>query len=847
MQKREQHIIKGQVQGVGFRPFIFKLAMQHALTGFVQNTPQGVLIEIQGTAQNITQFNLDFAKKLPPLARISDHAKQEIAPLANEKQFEIILSKQGSHEGHSVLVSPDVAICADCKKDMFAKTNRRYAYAFTNCTACGPRYTITKSIPYDRPVTTMGCFPLCENCHAEYTNPLDRRFHAQPNACADCGPHIWLTDGTEKKGRTDETGEAGSETENPPYLPRHQNILAENNAAIFQAVNYLMQGKIVAIKGLGGFQLACSAFDEKAISALRQRKNRPDKAFAIMVKDLKTAKELACLDENAEKLLTSPSAPIVLCPAQKTALPKSIAPDTHRIGIMLAYTPLHLLLFSPELLAEQAALQAPVQAPKALIMTSANQGGKPICIQNRLALQDLKDIADYYLFHDRDILIRVDDSVCLSLDNENTLPDNNNSLPQTIFFRRARGYVPTPVRFPDNANYLSSVFATGTFLKNTFTFTKENEAYQSQHIGDLDNLEVLDFFEDTAKHLQKLLEVKPVKTATDLHPDFPSTHIAEEYSQQNNLPLEKIQHHISHAYAVLAEQKQLCSSPYFALILDGTGLGYDKTIWGGEIFYLFAKEKRHYRLASLSPIALIGGDKANFEPWRIAFAYHKKAQEKGYLTKDDIFPFYRKNEYLEPLQQCELMLEKNINCPLSSGCGRLFDAVSALLEICTHTSYEGQAAIKLETRAFSSASTKCIEIPLRISENTKKQIMQEIEEQKPASSYEPYLVIDTVYLYAELFKLLQAGTSPDDIAGIFHNSLAHALSQCLVLIKKEFSSPAQKELPNLIFGGGVFNNELLLRALYKELSPHFTLLFPQQSPVGDASVSLGQAFYSSLQ
>lgn len=836
MQKREQHIIKGQVQGVGFRPFIFKLAMQHALTGFVQNTPLGVLIEIQGTAQNIAQFNHDFEKKLPPLARISEHTKQEIFLKKSEKQFEIIHSDQGSHEGHSVLVSPDVAICADCKKDMFTKTNRRYSYAFTNCTACGPRYTITKSIPYDRPVTTMGCFPLCENCNAEYTNPLDRRFHAQPNACADCGPHIWLTDGTE------------SAAENPPYLPEHQTILAENNAAIFQTIQYLMQGKIIAVKALGGFQLACSAFDEKAVLTLRQRKNRPDKAFAVMVKDLETAKELAHIDENAEKLLTSPSAPIVLCPAKKSALPESIAPDTHRIGIMLAYTPLHLLLFSPELLAEQTALQVPVQAPKALIMTSANQGGKPICIQNRQALQDLKDIADYYLFHDRDILIRVDDSVCLSLeDAKNTPLANNNSLPKTIFFRRARGYVPTPVRFPDNAHYLSSVFATGTFLKNTFTFTKENEAYQSQHIGDLDNLEVLDFFEDTVKHLQKLLEVKPVKTATDLHPDFPSTRIAEEYSKQNNLPLEKIQHHISHAYAVLAEQKELCSSPYFALILDGTGLGYDNTVWGGEIFYLFAKEKRHYRLASLSPIVLIGGDKANFEPWRIAFAYHKKAREKGYLTKDDIFPFYCKDEYLKPLQQCGLMLEKNINCPMSSGCGRLFDAVSALLGICTQTSYEGQAAIKLETEAFLSKNTTCIEIPLHVCQERKEQILQEIQENKSASSYEPYIEIDTIYLYAELFKLFQAGTAISDIARIFHNSLAHALSRCLTVLKKEFSLFTHNDLPKLILGGGVFNNELLLRALYKELSPHFTLLFPEQSPAGDASVSLGQAFYSSLQ
>lgn len=827
MQKREQHIIKGQVQGVGFRPFIFRLALANSLTGFVQNTAKGVLIEIQGTKEQINRFNLDFKQKLPPLAKISEHQKQEIDPHALEKQFEIIHSEQSGHKGHSVLVSPDVAICADCKNDMFTKTNRRHAYAFTNCTSCGPRYTITKSIPYDRPVTTMGCFPLCEACHIEYTDPLDRRFHAQPNACADCGPHLWLSDGEKNT------------SQNPPYLPQEQNILAENKQALLQTISYLNQGKIIAVKGLGGFQLACDAFNGSAVEELRKRKNRPHKAFALMVKDLESAKEIAHINSKTEELLTSPSAPIVLCPAKNSGLPENIAPDTHRIGIMLAYTPLHLLLFSPQTLEENTKLRA----PKALIMTSANQSGKPICIKNRQALRDLREIADYYLFHDRDILIRVDDSVCLALNAEDT---EQETLPNPIFFRRARGYVPSPVRFPDNANYLSSVFAAGTLLKNTFTFTKGNEAYQSQHIGDLDNLEVLDFFEETTKHLQKLLEVEPQKTATDLHPDFPSTHLAETFSQTHNIGLEKVQHHISHAYSVLAEQNKLSEHPYFALILDGTGLGYDKTVWGGEIFYLFAREKRHYRLASLNPIALIGADKANFEPWRIAFAYHKKAQEKGYLAEDDIFPFYNKPEYQSQLSQCELMLEKNINCPLSSGCGRLFDAISALLEICTQTSYEGQAAIRLEEYAFSGKTDTIIKIPLHCDQENKKLILQEMQEKKPTSSYQPYIEIDTVYLYAELFKLLQKNTKRADIAQIFHTSLAHALNECLTLLKKEFYL-ANPNSCKLIFSGGVFNNEILLRSLYRKLSPEFQILFPQNTPPGDACISLGQAFYTALQ
>lgn len=904
MEKREQHIIRGQVQGVGFRPFVYKIAMENSLCGFVQNTPKGVCIEIQGNEENIAKFNLDFHQKLPPLARISSHEKTEI-PLQNDKTFAIIHSEQGEHTGHSVLVSPDVAVCADCKKDMFDPQNRRYGYAFTNCTSCGPRYTITKSIPYDRPVTSMGCFPLCPDCHKEYTNPLDRRFHAQPNACAACGPHIWLSDGKTKS-------ETAEQTQNPPYLPQNQNILAADNEALIQCISLLNQGKIIAIKGLGGFQLACSAFDEKAVRELRRRKNRPHKAFAIMVKDLETAKELAHISKEAEELLTSISAPIVLCPA-KGGLPHSIAPDTRRIGIMLAYTPLHLLLFSPDVLQKNSKLQA----PKALIMTSANQGGKPICIKNRQALQDLKDIADYYLFHDRDILIRVDDSVCLALsqnaahaentDNTKALQTNlspaafskfscpssqsPNQLPQTVYFRRARGYVPSPVSFPENENYLTSVFATGTFLKNTFCFTKEKEACPSQHIGDLDNLEVLDFFDETAKHLQKLLEVKPQKVLTDLHPDFPSTHAAEDYSQKHGIPLEKVQHHIAHAYSVLAEQKQLHDTPYFALIMDGTGLGYDNSIWGGEIFYLFAKEKRYYRLASLSPIALIGGDKANFEPWRIAFAYHQKAQEKGYLKETDSFPFSQNPEYAAPLTQCSLMLEKNINCPESSGCGRLFDAISALLNICTHTSYEGQAAIKLEDIAFSGSTAEYIEIPLHQNPAAIQKTRQAIQEKKQPDDFAACVEIDTVFLYAELFKLYQAQRTAADIAKIFHNSLARALADCLSLLNKNFPSE------QLILSGGVFNNEILLRNLYREIdrisehgasvcpcghnghdspaektrseqntqktainntqnpspvppavhaAPKLKILFPQNTPVGDACISLGQAFFGAL-
>lgn len=819
MQKgREQHIIRGQVQGVGFRPFVYRIAAENNLTGFVRNTPLGVQIEVQGLISDLQAFNRDFSEKLPPLAKIFSHEQKQTELLDGETEFQIIHTEQGGHTGHSVMVSPDVAICSECRQDILDKKNRRHAYAFTNCTSCGPRYTITKSIPYDRPVTTMACFPLCEKCTEEYISPLDRRFHAQPNACAECGPVLWLTDGKQGSG-----GEGD--------VPKNQNILAQDTKALLETVKLLNQGKIVAVKGLGGFQLACDAYNEQAVEELRRRKNRPDKAFAVMVKDIEAAREIAYVSEEAEKLLTSVSAPIVLCRAKENCLPAGIAPDTRRIGIMLAYTPLHLLLFSPDVLEENTVLTA----PKALVMTSANEGGKPICIKNRQALHDLADIADYYLFHNRDILIRVDDSVCLVLENA-----RENGLPQAVYFRRARGYVPSPVIFPKNISYLQSVYATGTFLKNTFAFTKSGEAYQSQHIGDLDNLEVLDFYDETSNHLQKLLEVTPQKVLTDYHPDFPSTHIAEAFSLENNVPLEKVQHHIAHAYSVLAEQEEISDSPYLAVVLDGTGLGLDRTVWGGEVFYVYAKEKRWYRLARLSPVALIGGDKASYEPWRIALAYHRKAQEKGYLCEEDVFSYAENAEYARQVEQCLLMLEKNINCPQSSGCGRLFDAVSALCGICSKTSYEGQAAIRLENYAFMSDCKDIAEIPCHVSREILEKRLTEIQTKSESTDYVPVLEMDTVYLYAQLYKMLAAGKSKEDIAVIFHNSLAAGLIRCLDLLAADFPSE------NLILSGGVFNNEILVRKLFAALKEKYRILFPSQTPVGDAGISLGQAFYGAM-
>ena len=505
--QRKRIIVRGRVQGVGFRPFIYRLAHDAGLTGFVENSSSGVIIEIQGTETCLAFFEENFERRLPPLACITDRQESAI-PTTSEDSFVIRASSQSVHAGHSVLVSPDIALCTACRSDMTTAGNRRRGYAFTNCTDCGPRYTITRSIPYDRTVTSMACFPMCGRCREEYGDPLDRRFHAQPNACPQCGPRLWACDAD---GRN----------------------LANGNDAIALCVRTMMTSHaIAAIKGMGGFQLACNAFDAIAVETLRKRKNRPHKALAVMVENIAAARVLAEITPTAEMLLASPAAPIVLCKKRTDCtLPENLAPDTDRIGIMLPSTPLHLLLFRPDLLddTDGRSGRKNVPAPKALVMTSGNAGGEPICLRNRDAADALKAIADLFLFHDRDILVRVDDSVVLPSE-------------PPVFFRRARGYVPSPVAFagqhhdaaalgssctlrrsaadlpmikgqelvnsqPRAEASAISVLGFGAQLKSTFCLTRGREAFVSQHIGSLEHESQASFFKETLEHLQKLLEV----------------------------------------------------------------------------------------------------------------------------------------------------------------------------------------------------------------------------------------------------------------------------------------------------------------------------------------------------
>lgn len=769
--------ITGQVQGVGFRPFIYKTALKYKLSGHVLNSPEGVLIEIQGDISDHNNFDKALKEDLPRLAKIVSIQEKKIDPVNGETEFCILASTAG--EGHCVLISPDVATCPDCFNDMNDPDNRRYEYPFTNCTNCGPRYTITRSIPYDRPVTSMSCFPLCESCSGEYKNPLDRRFHAQPNACKDCGPKVWLTD---NKG--------------------NEFFKADN--AIAELAALLADGKIAAVKGLGGFHLVCDASDSIAVQTLRERKNRPDKPLAVMIKDIAEADKIADLSENDHELLEGLQRPIVLAPKSLNySLAPEIAPDTDFIGLMVPYTPLHHVLIKY--------FSKLKPSPAALVMTSGNMSSAPICIGNREALKRLPDIADIFLFHNRDILIRVDDSVTRSV------PEFNNKQAEkieaqsagtnfrTIFMRRARGYTPSPVFLTKSG---PCVLGTGPELKNTLCITKGDQAFSSQHIGDMQNLETLQFWKEIRLHLQNILQVKPKLIVHDLHPDYMTTGLASEIGQIEGIPTTSLQHHYAHIYSVLAENKH--SGPAIGLALDGTGLGDDHTIWGGECLFIDNEKLENRRLAHFTYLRLPGGEAAVREPWRIA---RGAARDLGLDVNQLPLP----EKFKAGAKMLDQMLDKNINSPATSSCGRLFDAVSAMLGLCSAITYEGQAAIILEKIQDHSEQGQYL-CPVR----TKTSLIE----------------ICTGELFKQAYSDYIEGTSAGIISRKFHNGLISGLADCAEIISK------QTGIKTVGLSGGVMQNLTLAVELPLELQKRG--LFPlvhRFLPPNDGCISLGQAVY----
>lgn len=623
--------VKGTVQGVGFRPNVFRLATRAGLGGFVRNDSEGVWIEVEGSPEAIARFPERLRRDAPPLSRVD---AIELRRLAARGDVRFRVESSDRADRVAATVPPDAATCAECLRELFDPGDRRYRYPFVNCTDCGPRYTIVREVPYDRAETTMGAFRLCEPCRAEYEDPASRRFHAEPNACPACGPRVELV-------------RAGA-----PAI--------RGDGALRQAVADLAAGRILAVKGLGGFLLACDAANEGSVAQLRERKRRPHKPFALMARDLETVRSITCPDAAEVRALRSPCAPIVLLRAREGAgVARGVAPGLAELGVMLPYTPLHHLLLA--------------DGPPVLVMTSGNVSEEPIARDDAAALEKLSGIADAFLLHDREIHTRADDSVVRIV----------SGLAQPV--RRSRGFVPEPVALGFAA---PPVLAVGADLKNTVCLTREGEAFLSPHVGDLENPETHAFFEELIEKLRRLLGVSPGAVAHDLHPDYFST----RHALASGLPRIGVQHHHAHVASCLAENGR--TAPVLGVAFDGTGCGPAGELWGGEI--LLADLGGFRRLAHLRPIALAGGAAAIREPWRLAAAALVDAGE----------PLDRLRG-VEPARRkaARRLLASGFAAPLATGAGRWFDAVSALLGIRSAISYEGQAAIELE--AIASEGEGC--------------------------------------------------------------------------------------------------------------------------------------------
>jgi hydrogenase maturation protein HypF len=741
--------VKGIIQGVGFRPFIFNLAENYALTGWVRNSSSGLEITVNGTRTAIETFVDHIRLDAPPLARI-DSVQTTESPLETYTSFTILPSLEET--GNFVPISPDMTICPDCQRELFDEKDRRYRYPFINCTNCGPRFTIIKDIPYDRPKTTMAGFKLCPDCLKEYEDPRDRRFHAQPVACPDCGPQVWFTSGGEK--------------------------LSEKEAAIQQTRAWLRAGKIVAIKGLGGFHLACDAANAAAVDALRARKKRSDKPFALMAFSVDLIKKYCTVSAEEEALLLSPQHPIVLLKTIECAeIAPGVAPEQNTLGFMLPYTPLHLLLLEP---AEGY--------PQALVMTSGNLSEEPVAFIDDEAMTRLSSIADGFLMNDRPIHMRVDDSVVRIFESA------------LYPIRRSRGYAPQSLPLPTPG---AQVLACGAELKNTFCLSREDQAFVSHHIGDLENYETLTSFETGVEHFKNLFRVTPEVIAADLHPDYLSTRYAVSQSTALGLPLVRVQHHHAHLAACLADNGWNSSESVIGLAFDGTGLGLDNAIWGGEV--LIGNYAGFTRRFHLEEMPLPGGDAAIRNPARIALAYLIACglEWPEELTSASTL-CYEERTILRS------QIDRKINTPLTTSMGRLFDAVSALIGVRQTATYEGQAAIELENLC-SAEESSAYSIPCE----------GEVIKIKP--------------LLEQVLSDWSNNVPNPVISARFHNGLAQLALELCVKIRQESS------LNTVALSGGVWQNITLLGKTVALLRKGgFHPLIHRQVPANDGGISLGQ-------
>jgi len=748
--------LEGIVQGVGFRPFVHRLALRLGIKGFVRNTSRGVEIHAEARAGKLKEFFLLIQKELPPLARLTA-AGFSFTAAQNHKSFEI---RQSLKDGdRSCLISPDIAVCPECLEELFTKNNRRYLYPFINCTNCGPRFSIIQDLPYDRRLTTMKNFKMCAPCRKEFADIRDRRYHAQPDACPACGPRVELI----KSGR----------------------VTARAAAAVAKAAAVLQSGAIIAVKGIGGFHISCDADNPGAVKKLRSLKSRPDKPFALMVADIKEAERYCRVPPLDRSILESPERPIVLLEKKKESpFTRRIAPDNNYLGVMLCYAPLHYLLFSRKVF--------PGNRLRRLVMTSANIADEPVEIDNGPAVKDLEGVCDYFLTHDRRIYNRSDDSIVQVIDG------------RPVILRRSRGYSP----FPFFTGWRSRpTLACGAELKNTFCLAEGNFAFLSQYIGDLKTLRTFDFYSQAVQRLSGLFKIKPELIACDLHPDYLSTKYCRRLAEKDRtLKVSAVQHHQAHLAGVIAEQN--IKTKVIGVCFDGIGYGEDKKIWGGEFFTGDLSGFR--RRAHLEYVCMPGGDKATLEPFRMAISYlYNTYGPRLYGLKLDFLE--RHEEKLESIVNIT-----GLNSTMTSSCGRLFDAVSALLGICDIITYEAQAAVRLQRCAEKSTAKGSYPFILDNKQDT--------------------LLISARELIKGIVSDLGAKVPAGNIARKFHNSVA-AMSRdvCRVLRKKTGISA-------VCLCGGVFQNKLLLESAAGLLrADKFRVYYNELLPANDGAVSLGQA------
>ena len=813
--------VKGIVQGVGFRPFVYRMAKKYLINGWVLNAADGVYIHAEGESKLVDEFIMELSDNPPAASRVEEIDIKEV-PLEDFDSFEIRFSDDDAVE-ETTLVSPELATCEDCVRELFNPNDRRYRYPFINCTNCGPRFTIIDHLPYDRVATSMAAFPMCEKCAAEYADPLDRRFHAQPDACFECGPSVTWSVGTDDDKLVGKTRE-------------------ESDAIFAAAVEMLMEGKILAVKGLGGFHLVCDANNADAVAELRRRKRRDGKALAVMAPTVAAVRALCFVSEEEEAVLTGASRPIVLLRKRPDgAIGAGVADRLSELGVMVPYTPVqHLLMHDfaeaweaahPE---EAAAACAPGTPVPLLVMTSGNVHDEPICIADEEAREKLAGIADAFLGNNRPILTRFDDSVVrlIQVDEVDGKPGH-----AIQFLRRARGYAPVPVSVAAEgaAPAEGVIFAAGPEQKNTFTLLRGTDGFVSQHIGDVENAETYDAWLATKDRFESLFEMEPAAVACDLHPEY----LTSKWAHHQGLPVTEVQHHHAHIVSVMAEHG--LTDAVCGIAFDGTGYGVDGAIWGGEV--LLANRSNFERFANFAYVPMPGGAAAIKHPLRMAY---------GVLWAYDLLEHPAAAVALAPLgdeaEVCDTMIERGLNTPMTSSVGRLFDAASALLGICTEPSYEGEGAIlweaAMETAGADEPGAAAAEgaagvVPdddlaarERYAVTAEKNTATETSTAEDTS----VILLDAEATFHALLDDLEAGVPVSVIGRRFHDAMVSAIVMSAELVRALYG------IATVALSGGVFMNRYLTEHVRADwAAAGFTAAINRDLPPNDGCISLGQA------